>query len=138
MVGLLGIKPSRNFKIFRSEFPAIFRFNGKLFMEHYDINTGEDRWEEISEEYAHRWVAAKVLQDGRDVRWENVYGFVTKTMKLTKPEEVWYYSVTISLPVGVNAFSVTQNMPVDVYESDGFAKIMAALLADFDERISNG
>lgn len=58
-VGLLGVKPSRNFKIYRTEFPAIFRFNGKLFQEEYDIDFDEDCWVEITEEEAMRWLEAK-------------------------------------------------------------------------------
>ena len=58
MAGLLGTKPSRNFKIYRTEEPAIFRFNGKLFMEQI---TGEDsiRWVEVSEELATVFLEAK-------------------------------------------------------------------------------
>lgn len=53
---LLGIKDGRKFKIYREEFPAIFRFNGKLYQEEYDIDRNEHRWVEISPEYAERWV----------------------------------------------------------------------------------
>jgi len=57
--GLLGMRPSRNFHIFRSDFPAIFRFNGKLFREETNTLTGEDRWREISEETAMRYLKSK-------------------------------------------------------------------------------
>lgn len=57
--GLLGMRPSRNFKIFRTDFPAIFRFNGKLYQEFYDIDTMEDSWVEITEEEAMRWLKTK-------------------------------------------------------------------------------
>lgn len=54
--GLLGMRPSRNFKIFRIDFPAIFRFNGKLYQEFHNIDTMEDSWVEITEEEAMRWL----------------------------------------------------------------------------------
>src|SRR4051812_1167331 len=38
MPGLLGNGAHRNFKIYRTEFPAIFRFNGQLYQEFYDID----------------------------------------------------------------------------------------------------
>lgn len=57
--GLLGMTPSRNFKIYRTDFPAIFRFNGKLFMEQVNTATMEDRWVEISEKAAGRWLKTK-------------------------------------------------------------------------------
>lgn len=50
--GLLGREPSRNFKIFRTGFPAIFRFNGILYQEHFDIDTNKHEWVEISEAQA--------------------------------------------------------------------------------------
>jgi hypothetical protein len=59
MAGLLGTKPSRKFKIYREEFPAIIRFNGKLYQEHYNIDTMEDAFVEISEGEAERWLKAK-------------------------------------------------------------------------------
>lgn len=52
MASLLGFKPSRHFKIYRSEFPAIFRFNGKLYQEFYDIDNDQELWVVISEEVA--------------------------------------------------------------------------------------
>lgn len=55
-VGLLGMRPSRKFKIYREEFPAIFRFNGALYQEHYSIDLNEHEWIEISEEDAKRWL----------------------------------------------------------------------------------
>lgn len=58
-LGLLGLGPSRNFKIFRTEFPAIFRFNGKLYQEFYDIDEEQHIWIEVSEETAQRWLAAE-------------------------------------------------------------------------------
>lgn len=58
MAGLLGNAPSRNFKIFRTEFPAIFRFNGKLHQEFYDVNNQESVWMEVSEEVAKPWLEA--------------------------------------------------------------------------------
>lgn len=54
--GLLGTRPSRNFKLYQTKFPAIFRFNGKLFMEHYNIDTMVNEWVEVSEEYVKRWL----------------------------------------------------------------------------------
>lgn len=58
--GLLGMRPSRHFKIFREkEFPAIFRFNGKLFMEYYNIDDDETVWREVQEETAMRYLEAK-------------------------------------------------------------------------------
>jgi hypothetical protein len=61
--GLLGVTPSRRFKIFRSEFPAIFRFNGALFEEFYDIDANEHLWVQISEDEAQRWLKAKGPED---------------------------------------------------------------------------
>lgn len=57
MPGLLGLYPSRKFKIYREEHPAIFRFNGKLFVEGSDENG--DFWIEINEEEAARRLASK-------------------------------------------------------------------------------
>lgn len=64
--GLLGFVPVRNFKIYRSEFPAIFRFNGKLFQEHYNIDTMVDEWMEIDEAEAMRWLAAQLPETRKD------------------------------------------------------------------------
>lgn len=64
MAGLLGVKPSRNFKIYRTEFPAIFRFNGKLYQEFYDIVKNEELWLEMDEEEATHWLEAKEIIDG--------------------------------------------------------------------------
>jgi hypothetical protein len=58
-VSLLGNKPSRKFKIYREEFPAIFRFNGKLFQEFYDDVIDERLWVEIDEQTAERLLRAK-------------------------------------------------------------------------------
>lgn len=63
--GLLGLKVSRKFKIYREAFPAIFRFNGQLFQEEYDIDAGENRWVEITEETAERWLRTREVADGR-------------------------------------------------------------------------
>jgi hypothetical protein len=59
MAGLLGMYPSRSFKIYRTEEPAIFRFNGKLFMEQI---TGEHhiRWVEVTEDQAMVWLKDRV------------------------------------------------------------------------------
>ena len=57
--GLLGVRPSRQFKPYRMEFPAIFRFNGKLFQEFYDIDEARIIWVEISPEDAEPWLIAK-------------------------------------------------------------------------------
>lgn len=59
MAGLLGNKISRNFKIYRTDFPAIFRFEGVLYQEEFDIDFNEARFVEISEENAERWLRAK-------------------------------------------------------------------------------
>lgn len=61
---LLGTKPSRKFKIYREDFPAIFRFNGQLFQEFYDIDQNESLWIEISPEYAERWLKVKEVNHG--------------------------------------------------------------------------
>lgn len=58
IIGLLGMKPSRNFKIFRTEFPAIFRFNGHLYQEIFDIYVEENLWVEIGESEAMRWLTS--------------------------------------------------------------------------------
>jgi hypothetical protein len=58
MAGLLGNAPSRKFKIYREEFPSIFRFDGRLYMEDFDIDSNQQRWIEISEEYAQTWLKA--------------------------------------------------------------------------------
>jgi hypothetical protein len=57
--GVLGMRPARKFKILREEFPAIIRFNGKLFQEFYDIDA--DKWclTEITEKQAKPWLEAK-------------------------------------------------------------------------------
>lgn len=49
--GLLGLRPSRHFKIYRQDFPAIFRFNGKLYEECFD-DYSQVEWREISEDGA--------------------------------------------------------------------------------------
>lgn len=54
MAGLLGNGPSRRFKVYQTDFPAIFRFNGKLYQEFYDINEDQNFWIEIKEEDAER------------------------------------------------------------------------------------
>jgi hypothetical protein len=59
MVGLLGLRPSRKFKILREQHPAIFRFNGQLFMEDYNIDQNVDLWIPIPEEYAQQWLKSK-------------------------------------------------------------------------------
>lgn len=56
---LLGAKNSRKFKVYREDFPAIFRFNGTLFTEEHNIDTGESTWVEIAPETAERWLAQK-------------------------------------------------------------------------------
>lgn len=56
---LLGTKPSRHFKIYREEFPAIFRFNGVLYQEEHDIDANEIKFVEIVPELAEPWLAAK-------------------------------------------------------------------------------
>lgn len=58
-LGLLGYRPTRHFKIFQEKFPAIFRFNGKLFQEFYNIDANEYLWHEISEQDANRWLQIK-------------------------------------------------------------------------------
>lgn len=57
--GLLGMRPARTFKIFETDFPAIFRFDGKLYMENFDIDRNEHRWVEISEEHAMHYLRRK-------------------------------------------------------------------------------
>lgn len=64
--GLLGVRPSRQFKIYRSEFPAIFRFDGKLYQEHYNIDTMVDEWVEITEDEAIRWLKAEGPPDTKE------------------------------------------------------------------------
>ena len=61
MAGLLGIKISRQFKIYRSEFSAIFRFSGKLYMEVYDTVEDTTGWEEVDEAMALHFLEAKDL-----------------------------------------------------------------------------
>ena len=46
MVGILGQKPTRQFKVYQTKYPAIFRFNGKLYVEEVD------QWVEIKEKDA--------------------------------------------------------------------------------------
>lgn len=57
--GLLGMRPSRQFKIYRTEFPAIFRFNGKLYQENYIIDNDDFAFVEIDVAEAQRWLRAK-------------------------------------------------------------------------------
>lgn len=59
MAGPLGVKRSRKFKIYREAFPAIFRFDGQLYQELYDIDANETKWVEISVEHAERWLNAQ-------------------------------------------------------------------------------
>ena len=59
MAGLLGNRPSRKFKVFRETFPAIFRFDGELYQEEYDIDTMQNRWIQITPEQAERWLRAR-------------------------------------------------------------------------------
>jgi len=54
MAGLLGLKPTRQFKFYQTEFPAIFRFDGKLYRELRDIDDGQSMWIEIKLEEAER------------------------------------------------------------------------------------
>lgn len=54
---------SRNFEIFRTEWPAIFRFNGKLFQEEHDIDRDDVRWMEIREDTAQRWLNAMEAEE---------------------------------------------------------------------------
>lgn len=56
---LLGTTDSRNFRIYRTKFPAIFRFNGQLFQEHFNIDTNVQEWIEITPELAEPWLKAK-------------------------------------------------------------------------------
>ena len=60
MSGLLGMKPGRNFKIFRTEFPAVFRFNGRLYQEIFDVITCEVLWVEVNEEDATKLLTVKI------------------------------------------------------------------------------
>jgi hypothetical protein len=57
--GLLGLRPSRQFKIYRTEFPAIFRFNGRLYQENYDIDNDDFAFVQIDVAEAQRWLRAK-------------------------------------------------------------------------------
>ncbi len=75
--GLLGMRPSRNFKIYRREFPAIFRFNGVLFQEFFDIDNNETKFLGITEEAAKRWlllrdneVHLRHFKDGYPLCWD--------------------------------------------------------------------
>jgi hypothetical protein len=56
---LLGNGARRTFKLYRTEFPAIFRFDGKFFQEEYAIDTMEQKWIEITPETAERWLKSK-------------------------------------------------------------------------------
>jgi hypothetical protein len=56
MAGLLGNSPTRHFKVYRTKFPAIFRFNGKLYMEHYNIDQNVKEWIQIEVAEAERWL----------------------------------------------------------------------------------
>jgi len=58
MPGLLGTKPSRHFKIFREAEPAIFRFNGVLYIENFNLDANQFEFVSISEEGAAPWLAA--------------------------------------------------------------------------------
>lgn len=53
---LLGMRDSRHIKVFREEFPAIFRFNGRLFIESFDIEQDVDQFVEVSPERAEYWL----------------------------------------------------------------------------------
>lgn len=53
---LLGVRDSRQFKTYRTEFPAIFRFNGQLYQEAYNIGSGEERFIPIEPEHAEQWL----------------------------------------------------------------------------------
>ena len=56
---LLGVKPSRKFKIYREKFPAIFRWEGRLYMEMHNIDSDEIIFTQISPEHAARWLESK-------------------------------------------------------------------------------
>jgi len=55
---LLGNKDSRKFKIYREEFPAIFRFDGKIFSEGFDIDHDEIKFQEVTPEWAEEQLKA--------------------------------------------------------------------------------
>ena len=44
----------RSFEIIRTEWPALIRFDGKYFEEEYDIDVNEQKFREVSDEYAER------------------------------------------------------------------------------------
>jgi hypothetical protein len=54
MAGLLGNGPSRRFKVYQTDFPAVFRFNGKLYQEFRDVDVEQSLFIEIKEEDAER------------------------------------------------------------------------------------
>jgi hypothetical protein len=56
---LLGLRDSRQFKIFRTEYPAIFRFDGKLFSEEFD-NDGDLQFTEVTAEWVEQELRARV------------------------------------------------------------------------------
>jgi len=60
---LLGSKPSRHFKVYREEFPAIFRFNGALYQEDRDIDANQIEFVEIAPELAEPWLRVRVERD---------------------------------------------------------------------------
>jgi len=56
---LLGNGPSRNYKIYRTEFPAIFRFNGRMFIESFGTDEDDISFTEIEPEQAAPWLKGK-------------------------------------------------------------------------------
>ncbi len=61
---LLGNGASRHIKIYRETWPAIFRYNGRLYQEHYDVDNDVHSFVEISPEEAERWLQPKEFKDG--------------------------------------------------------------------------
>lgn len=56
---LLGNGANRSFKLYRTEFPAIFRFDGQLYMEHFDIDHDVEGFLKVKPEHVEHLLEAK-------------------------------------------------------------------------------
>lgn len=71
---LLGAKDSRQFKIYQNEWPAVFRFNGRLYSEYYNIDQDETVWREIPPELAERFLLGEASRAVNDINKKDQHG----------------------------------------------------------------
>ena len=73
----------RKFQVVRTGFPAFFKFEGKLYMEEFDIDLNEHLWVETDPETVRRWI-----RNDRDRIWVNAWGFMRKGEKTAEELEM--------------------------------------------------